>query len=273
MVSLGGWGGCETCSPVFSKDSSRKNFASSVVKLLREYNADGIDLDWEYPTIPGYPGHGYAPEDRENFTALLKTLREQMGTSYELSFAAGGFNTFLEKSVDWKAIMPYLNRVNLMTYDLVNGYSKTTGHHTQLYSTKNQEESTDNCVQYLLNHGVEPGKLVIGAAFYARVWENVPDTANGLFQPGSFKEGVNYKSFPAKLSPDSGWIHYHDKKARAGYAYNPSSKMFATFDDEKSLQKKAGYVKKHHLKGIMFWQLLDDPFTDGRLDAIYKAIK
>ncbi|CAN5608114.1 hypothetical protein BH10BAC3_BH10BAC3_04390 [soil metagenome] len=273
MVSMGGWGGCENCSPVFAVVSSRVNFAASVVKVLKEYNADGIDLDWEYPTIEGFPGHPYAASDKQNFTELIRELRKQMGQHYELSFAAGGFQSFLTTSVDWKAIMPLINRVNLMTYDLVNGYSQLTGHHTALYSRSEQVESTDNCVQYLLKQGLPAKKLVIGAAFYARVWENVSDSSNGLYQSGKFLRGVDYKEFDTYLSSDSGWTKYWDDTAKAPYAYNVPLKQFATYDDEKSLEAKVNYVHKHHLGGIMFWELMNDTFTNGRLDAIYNALK
>lgn len=273
MVSLGGWGGCQTCSPVFAYDSARKNFAASVVRVLKDYNVDGIDIDWEYPAIEGYPGHPWSLQDKENFTALLKELRRQMGRRYELSFAAGGFNHFLTDAVDWKAIMPKVTRVNLMTYDLINGYSKTTGHHTALFSRDEQSESTDNCVQYLLSHHVKARKLVIGAAFYARVWENVADTSKGLYQQGSFKYGVDFKQFTTKLSADSGWVHYWDEVAQAPYSYNPVLKHFATYDDERSLEAKVNYVRKYKLGGIMFWELMNDAYTNGRLDAIYKALQ
>src|SRR5688572_8600187 len=68
MLSLGGWGGCETCSDIFSSADNRKLFAQSTLAIIQQYQADGIDLDWEYPTIPGYPGHKYAAHDRANFT-------------------------------------------------------------------------------------------------------------------------------------------------------------------------------------------------------------
>jgi chitinase len=165
LISLGGWGGCEPCSPVFAKAESRKNFAASVLKLMKDYDADGIDLDWEYPAIEGHPGHAWMPEDRNNFTQLIKELHRVLFPKYELSFAAGGFTEFLEKSVDWDAVFPLVNRVNLMTYDLINGYSKETGHHTALYSQARQKESTDNCVQWLLKKGYPAEKLVIGADF------------------------------------------------------------------------------------------------------------
>jgi chitinase len=273
MVSLGGWGGCEKCSPVFAVEQSRKNFAASTVKIFKKYKVDGIDLDWEYPTIEGFPGHPYSPDDKQNFTELVKELRQQMGPKYELSFAAGGFQSFLTTSVDWKAIMPLLNRVNLMTYDLVNGYSKKTGHHTALFSSPEQIESTDNCVQYLLKQGLPSNKLIIGAAFYARVWQNVPDTSNGLYQPGTFLRGVDFKQFGKVLSADSGWVKYWDDTAKAPYAYNKTLKQYATYDDDKSLEAKVKYVQKYQLGGIMFWELMNDTFSNGRLNAIYKALE
>jgi chitinase len=272
MISLGGWTGCYTCSPVFSKPESRQRFAASVARLLVKYNGDGIDLDWEYPTIPGPPDHPYSKDDKANFTDLIVQLHKAMRPTDELSFAAGGFTQFLEESVDWAAIMPMVARVNLMTYDLINGYSTATGHHTALYSRAEQKESTDHCVQWLLKHGVPASKLIVGAAFYARIWENVSDSSNGLYQSGKFKQGLSYRSFDTKLSQDSGWVHYWDKIAKAPYSYNAAQKLFATYDNEKSIVEKVKYVYKHKLGGIMFWELRDDKFNAGLVDAIYKAL-
>jgi chitinase len=272
LVSLGGWTGCYTCSPIFSDAANRDTFATSVLQILQETNTDGIDLDWEYPTIEGPPGHPYSANDKENFTALIKTLRSTLGNTYELSFAAGGFQKFIDESVDWDAVMPLVNRVNLMTYDLVGGYSKRTGHHTALYSTAEQKESTDNCVQALLRKKVPAGKLVIGAAFYARIWKDVEDVNHGLYQTGVFKSGVGFNHFETQFSKESGFVPYWDKAAKAPYMYNAAKKEFATFDSEQSMQAKVGYMKKYRLGGIMFWELANDSFSNGLLDVIHTSI-
>ena len=91
LLSLGGWGGCATCSDVFSGEKGRKEFARSVKVLSDYFGTDGIDLDWEYPAIEGYLGHRYHPDDKRNFTHLLKELRKTLGNRYEISFAVGGF--------------------------------------------------------------------------------------------------------------------------------------------------------------------------------------
>lgn len=270
LLSLGGWGGCATCSDVFSTEEGRTAFANSAKELLAYFKADGIDLDWEYPTIEGYPGHTFKKEDKENFTSLVQQLRNTLHKKAVISFAAGGFDKFLEESIDWKGIMPIIDFVNLMSYDLVSGFSTVTGHHTPLYSTTTQKQSADNAIRYFQSINVPLQKIIIGAAFYARTWENVNDVNNGLYQPGNFKHFISYSQFNQRLNRDSGFVYYRDSIAKAPYAYNKRTNTFATFDDEESVAAKVNYVKQHQLGGIMFWELSLDKPVNGLLSIINK---
>ena len=45
-----------------STDVSRREFATTSIKFLRDHNFDGLDLDWEYPDA----------SDKQNFIELLK---------------------------------------------------------------------------------------------------------------------------------------------------------------------------------------------------------
>lgn len=277
LLSLGGWGGCETCSDAFFTREGRTAFARSVKELTNYFQTDGIDLDWEYPTIrldndiDKNPVHKTVPEDYNNFTDLVRQLRKILGPSAIVTFAAGGFNTFLQKSVDWKQVMKEVDYVNLMSYDLINGYATETGHHTALYSTPKQRESTDNAVQYLLKIGVDPKKIIIGAAFYARVWENVPPTDNGLYQNGKFKQAISYRNFAERLSANTGYQSYWDDIAKAPYSYNAKEKKFATYDDERSIKLKTQYAIDKGLGGIMFWEITNDIHKGGLVDVINKT--
>jgi chitinase len=268
LLSLGGWGGCKTCSDVFSVAAARKEFAQSALQLNRSFNCDGLDLDWEYPSVRGYPGHAFKPEDKPNFTALVKELRKAFKKKYQVSFASGGTQRCLEESVDWNAITKNLDRIHIMSYDLVGGNSPTTGHHTALYSSPSQKNSTDYAVQYLIKMGVPRSKIVIGAAFYARVWENVEPVNNGLYQTGKFKRSVRYKYFSSTLA---GFEQYWDETVQAPYAYNSAEKLFATFDDKKSLALKTKYAMEQKLNGIMFWELSQDTYQDGLVETIYSV--
>ena len=273
MVSIGGWGGCGPCSELFSSAEHRINFAKNTVALFKQYGIDGLDLDWEYPAIEGYPGHKWDKADKDNFTELVRALRNEMKNDFLLTFAAGGFTKYLEESVNWDTVMPLVDFVNLMTYDLVNGFSKMTGHHTLLYDQQPGQQSTRKCVDWLLNKNVSPGKLIIGAAFYARVWENVENNNNGLYQPGKFLTSVRYKNFPVYFSDSSGFKYHWDKKARAPYQYSASKKLFATFDDKRSIEAKTKFIRKKKLGGIMFWELSEDEPNNGLVEKINDGLK
>lgn len=273
MVSVGGWSGCSFCSDLFAAEEHRNHFASTTVSLLKQYGIDGLDLDWEYPAIAGYPGHKYDTADKEHFTALVKALRKEMGSQYLLSFAAGSFMQYLQQSVDWNEVMPQVDFVNLMSYDLVGGYATVTGHHTLLQDYRPEQESAARAVNWLLDKKIAPGKIVIGAAMYARVWDSVPDIDHGLYQPGRFKQGVAFADFKNYFSDTSGYQYYWDKKARAPYQYNASKNLFATFDDERSIAAKTKFIRRKKLGGIMFWELVQDTKMDGLIDVMYKGLR
>ena len=270
MLSLGGWGGCETCSDVFNTSEGRKQFSQSVKDLSEYFQTDGIDLDWEYPAIQGYPGHTFRTEDRKNFTLLVKELRKVNGNHFEISFAAGGFRAYIDSAIEWKKVIRRTNFVNIMSYDLVHGYSKISGHHTSLFSTPQQTESTDHAVQLLLQAGVPAEKLVIGAAFYGRYFEIDAGNPVDLYQPCHFLHSFPFKKIEDSLSVQNGFEKKWDDVAKAPYAINTDRRILATYDDENSVALKTKYALTNKLGGIMFWQLRDDRFHDGLLDVMFR---
>jgi hypothetical protein len=71
-----------------------------------------------------------------------------------------------------------------MTYDL-RGWDQPTGHHTCLYDPVDAPVifSADRSVKMLEGIGIPKDKMVLGAAFYSRMWKNVPNINNGMNQP------------------------------------------------------------------------------------------
>jgi len=268
LLSLGGWGGCKTCSDVFSTAEGRDKFARSVLEMTRCFHTDGIDLDWEFPTLGGYPGHPFREEDKANFTALLRVLRSILGPSKEISFIVAGFSPYLQGSIDLVSAAGIADRINLMTYDMIGSRSPITGHHTALYSTSRQQESVDNAIGYLDSLGIPHQKIAIGAAFYGRRWEKVGDKERGLYQPGIFAGFVSMRKIRQKYRFGNGYRQYWDDTAQAPWLYNATRKIFITYDDERSVAAKAAYVKKRGLNGIMFWELRLDVPQNGLLSVI-----
>ncbi|MEN0051833.1 MAG: glycosyl hydrolase family 18 protein, partial [Bacteroidota bacterium] len=175
--------------------------------------------------------------------------------------------------IEWEKVMPLMDYVNLMSYDLVGGYSKVTGHHTSLFSTEEQARSGDQGVQALLELGVPAEKIVIGAAFYARSWENVEAVNQGLYQSGNFKSFVPHRIFDEHINEENGFVFYRDTIAQAPYAYSAKLQQFATFDDSISIGKKTEYAMEQELGGIMFWQLTNDRKDGGLLKSIWEEVE
>lgn len=253
--------------------------AESAVRAVIEFPFDGIDLDWEYPCY-GEAGIGASPEDRTNFTLLLAAIREALdklgeldGRHYLLTIAAGADQYYIDGTEMDKA-QKYLDLVQLMTYDMRGGFQVLTGHHTSLYTPTGDlfRISTDASVNLFVRAGVPKEKIVIGAAFYSRMWNQVPGRNRGLHQMAGSVGGYgpDFTALTAEYIGKNGFVRYWDEEARAPYLFNGSS--FISYDDEESIRHKCDYVKASGLGGLMFWEFGCDR-TRRLLNAIQDGFR
>lgn len=272
LISIGGWAWSENFSDAVRTPSSRKLFARTSVDIVRKYNLDGIDIDWEYPGIPGEEGNIYRPEDKQNYTLMFEEMRRELdhlevetSKNYELTAAVGGSKSFIEHT-EMDKVGKILDYVFIMTYDY-SGPNGTSGHHTNLYPADRAGlgYSAHQSVSNYISAGVPAGKIGLGAAFYGKATSVQSAVNNGLAQlkaPGVAVDpaiGGGYTALKDSLINKKGYKRFWDSKAKAPYLFNKTNKIFVTYDDEKSLRKKMKYIKKHHLAGIFFWEYFSDP--------------
>jgi chitinase len=272
LLSVGGWQ-AEGFSDAALSEASRRTFTESAVKLLDALHLDGLDVDWEYPGN-GIAGIQYRPEDKQNFTLLLRALREAFGNRYLLTIAAAD-REFVE-NIDLHQVPECLDWINLMSYDFFNSVSATTGHHAGLYRAEHalpRDRNADSAVSQYLAAGVPPEKIVLGVAFYGRGFAGVTARNNGVNQPYEHFEGEHsYADLAERFIGKQGFERYWDNRAQAPYLWNATARMFITYDDPQSLAIKARYVLQHRLGGIMFWELSDDR-DDELLDVIDRGLQ
>ncbi|WP_246029384.1 glycoside hydrolase family 18 protein [Pedobacter nototheniae] len=279
LISIGGWAWSENFSDAALTDTARKAFAASAVKIIEQYNLDGVDIDWEYPAIAGEKGNIFRPVDKQNFTLLLKELRLELDsleqlhkTKKMLTIAVGGFTNFIRQT-EMDKVQQYLDYVNLMTYDFYNG--DFAGHHTNLYNSKKYpaENYADKTFKEFVAAGVPPNKLVMGIAFYSRSFTLKENSTKGLGDSIlNSRYGKGYTFIKDSLINQKGFTAYYDKEAKASYIYNPTSREYVTFDDEKSVKEKCKYVLKNNMGGVMFWEY-DSDLNGYLLDQINKSLK
>ncbi len=291
MVACGGWGGSGGFSEMARSVGNRERFVKSVVLFINKYKLDGLDIDWEYPGLSGI-GNPNIPEDKENFTSLMRELRQALdatGKDKVLTFAAAGWEQYFDH-IELDKVMPYVTYMNIMSYDLAGGNDPYTSHHTNLgwvrmddiedypAAIKIREEgdstkpfSAEKIISYCMEKGVKPSQIVIGAAFYGKGWLGVNPRNNGLYQltRGPWKGQGRYSSIRENYEDKNGYLRYWDTVAKAPFLFNASDSIFITYEDTVSVRLKTDYVAREGLAGIMFWQLGGDTDKDGLLDAIY----
>ena len=156
---------------------------------------------------------------------------------------------------------------------MVTCISKLNFSDTNLYSTSKQVRSADYAVNYLLKQGVPREKINMGAAFYGKLFENVENKDRGLYQPGKFSAFVGYRRWITEMTPANGYVRYWDAEAKAPYMYNVGKKLFMTYDNEESIQRKAEYILLQRLGGIMIWQITFDVPKKSLTRIITKAFR
>jgi chitinase len=281
LVSVGGWTWSGGFSDAVLSYASRARFVQSAVDFVRRHDLDGFDVDWEYPGQVGM-GNTFRPEDKQNFTALMRELRTALTKegraqhrTYLLTFAAGASPSFIANN-EMEKVQGNVDYVNLMTYDFREAGGGSAGHHANLFDNPadDRQRSADRAVQEFLAAGVPPQKLVLGVPFYGRAWGDVTPQANGLYQSGTKpaeRIETGYGRLAASLVDKDGFTRYWDDQAKAPYLWSPDRRIFVSYEDPQSLRLKARYVRDRGLAGAMFWQYYDDPGGD-LLDALFSAL-
>jgi len=310
LISIGGWSWSGRFSDA-ALPEHRVDFVKSCIDVFIRGNLpifpgtkiggkgaaaglfDGIDIDWEYPAAPGFPGdptrnlppNVYRPEDTQNFTALLAEFRKQLneigaetGKNYLLTIAApAGQEQYSKMELD--KIHPYLDFINVMTYDMHTAADATgpTNFNAPLYASPDdpspEPASVDGAISAYLKAGIPADKVVMGIPFYGHGWTNVPNQNNGLYQKdagmeaarGTFEAGTeDYKVLKKRKSPS-----FRDPKTGSFWIFD--GKTFWSYDDPEAIAQKMQYAKNKGLGGAMFWSLDGD---DGTLiKAIYDNLK
>ena len=244
-------------------------FVESTMQVIREFDLDGIDCDWEFPGNTGDADEKYQHTDlMRRYREELDAYAKERGRKCWLTIAAAAGQWFLD-TTEMEKVHPYLDFINLMTYDM-RGWAQPAGHHTNLYEPEGApvKFSADEGVRLLLGIGIPAQKIVIGCAFYSRRWDGVVNENHGMHQNaetiGDF--GPDYTSIALIYEKSEQFTKYWDDVAKAPWLFDGYS--FISYDDPMSIAHKCRYVKEKGLGGVMYWQHTADA-TGTLFDAIY----
>jgi chitinase len=277
LLSIGGWEGSDNFPAIAASASRRAVFAKSCMAALAEFDFDGLDIDWEYP---GYADHQGTPNDKHNFTLLLRALRDSLdergqntGKTYLLT-AALPAGTSMVANIALDTVSMLLDRLNIMTYDFHGPWDSVSDHNSPLYPSKYADSTL--CVDaafrlYRTTYGVPSAKINLGVPFYGHTFTHctaLQSTHRGADTTHFSAAGTFYYDiFRLRKS----FTRYWDDQAKVPYLISPAWELFVSYDDEESVRAKAQYVLDHNACGVIAWEITGDFLEDGStplLDAI-----
>ncbi|BFH11885.1 glycosyl hydrolase family 18 protein [Paenibacillus melissococcoides] len=266
VLAVGGYG-ADGFSDA-SLDGNRYLFTESIINMVKELELDGVDIDWEYPAFHAWNTQKARPEDTQNFTSLMKELREKLyrlphpkNKKYLLTFASGTQDWYFQ-NVEVKQVEKYVDYINVMTYDFTGRWSDTTGYNSNLYPDreKKAKHSIDQVITMYLDHEIDSKKLLLGVPAYSYGWKDVKSKTDGAFTPGKpidiDKTDLSYKTIEKSYLNKNGYKRYYDDQAKTAYLYNGNT--FISYEDKEALAEKAKYIKAKELGGAMVWEYSQD---------------
>lgn len=269
-------------------------------------NLKGIDYDFEPPidlqTGGQLPVSEKTLADYKNLYDLVKASRQTLGNAAYISVTITVNREYLEKinqSVDggwFKQIAPYVNSVNLMTYDLHGPWAQSSDPYTAVHAylkqpqTNHQAEfainyGTDTVTAQVLAYGMPKEKLQVGLAAYGRGFSGVergedvahpgfemPWTGSSQFSSAYTKQDgllpyksvdkvmkeLNYRSYSVSVLDEN-----NQSVVSGAYLYHADAKQFIGYQSPEAVKAVCDFVKTQQLQGAILWSADTDlPVSD-----------
>ncbi|XP_063813345.1 acidic mammalian chitinase-like isoform X2 [Pseudophryne corroboree] len=277
LLSVGGFNyGTSGFNTMVSNSQNRQTFINSVIKFLRQYGFDGLDIDWEYP---GDSDRGSPPQTQQQYSVLLQEMyaafvQEASQTNKPrllMSAAVSAGKPTIENAYQIPQLSQYLDLINVMTYDLRGSWEGFTGEDSPLYQGPADQGdyiyfNVDYAMNYWKNNGAAPEKLMVGFPAYGRSYTLTNPSNNGLGAPTTgdgpsapYTQEAGLMAYFEICSFLNGATEVWNSPQDVPYAYKGS--QWVGYDNQKSFQIKAEWLLKNNFGGAMVWALPLDDFS------------
>jgi chitinase len=264
LLSFGGQTNSDGFGVMTSDSNYRSNFIKNVVTLLTENNYDGIDIDWEYPSIA----------QGVQLTVLVKELRQKfdsLKTSWLITIAAPA-TSYYGQNFQYELMINYVDWFSIMSYGYHGSFSSHSGPYAPLYQSP---LDNDGCAAFSAGYmyytrKIPTSKLLLGIPFFG-----IQFTTAGLYKP--FTGSVPELTFSQAMDSlrIGGWGYNWDSVSAVPYLQDSSKTRLITFDDTMSVRLKTEYSFSKNFGGVMIWAL-DQDLNDNEqplLEAIGNTIR
>ncbi|CAO2599628.1 Acidic mammalian chitinase [Lemmus lemmus] len=254
-----------------STPESRHSFITSVIKFLRKYGFDGLNLFWQYPGC-----HGSPPRDKHLFTVLIQVSKE--GIFEEVSknkkprllvtAAVDGAISTIKSGHEVPQLSQSLDYIQVMTYDLHGAWEGYIGENSPLYKSPTETgikafHNIKCIMDNWKNKGAAPEKLIVGFPAYGHTFILSDSSKTGIGAPS------NRGGHPGPYTKKTGLWAYYEVSSGATQVWNAAQQVpyayhgneWVGYDNIKSFHIKAQWLKNNSFGGAMIWAIDMDDFT------------
>lgn len=242
---------------LFTNSFNRWAFMLGVQRIIRDYNLDGVNIDFE----------GLAVEHRgsviNDFMQEISDSVHSISEELEVSFAApavnwGGWDlTGLANSCDYLFVMGY---------DFYGSWSSKTGPTAPLISNSSYNVTNTINQEYATVSTFYPEKIILGVPYYSPHWKAASSSEGASVTGWVGSE----RYYAAQQASEIYGLNWSSTFKNAWYNYVESGEHHQVwFDDDSSLGLKYDLAINKNLKGIGMWAL----GYDGTRDELWNLIE
>ncbi len=232
--------------------NNSEQLVSQIVSAISEYDLDGINVDIENLT----------DDQRDSYTDFVRLLRDKLPAEKSVSVAVAvnpyGIDEGWQASYNYTALAQYCDYLMLMAYDEhYQGEVKNPGSAPGPVASY---KFTEDSIKAALKE-VPSDKLVLGIAFYGRLWKRGASYGGYGISNNMVEELI--QRYNGKVIYDYGQkspravitIGAKDKKPVVPGRTLDSGTYDIWFENEASIKSKLELVNKYKLKGTGSWSL------------------
>ena len=237
-------------SKMLSDYKSRENVINQIIKYIKQYNLDGINIDFE----------GMYETDKDNFSRFLIEIRPRLN---EIGAVLSVDVTAPDGAPEWSLCYDRYTIGKVADYVMFMAYDQYGLSAIKAGTTAGHNWVEANVKKFLGQEEVKAEKIILGIPFYTRVWkENNGNVTSSVVNIGNVNNVIPSN---ATKTWDEDLQQYYVEYKKGGATY----KIWV--EDEKSIEAKLDLVSKYNLGGAAYWEY--DRATNSIWNLIESKIK
>ncbi|WP_185152834.1 glycosyl hydrolase family 18 protein [Fulvivirga aurantia] len=244
LLSVTNFGQANNAKFLTNLDAQR-TFINTLITLLRERNADGVNLDFE--NIPSYT--------RKQFTNFIIDLSSSLRAAkkdYLITLAVPPID--FDRVYELRQLNQHVDMYIIMGYEFYGANSTVAGPVAPLNSGQTWwEYNLQSAVDEYLVGGVPNNKLLLGLPYYGAEWET-----RDLKFPSKVNRFIRYPMYRNIQKEHGDLPCCEDEVSKSKfYVYRDNQNNYRQlwYEDSLTLARKYDWIKEKKLGGVGIWAL------------------